>query len=480
MPLFPRIRYRRIARTAWRYLPWVLLVVVAASVMSEAMQPNPIPWIAPIGSAAFLGLLVLYGIYAVRHWSEGNRWTAILMLVGPPVVYAFAATVFTDSTDAIIQIAVVFLIGAVVAGIFCAIGAWILHYVQQRGGHRRYRDSFPSAAIAFIALIVLSGIALGSATPSHVDENLTTIIGSMPSFAPIAQGGEGSSPPVVTAAPARTVEQIPVTVRQTAVTGVQRRTPVTQPEVGADLTSGPVTRSLPFLVKGNRKAMSITLYGGVDRYLDNHKPTFWGDYGTYYRGFIAESAQAPTIESLAGSLRSQDSSNDDARAAISLVQTIPYDYSKLYSPSTDTRMPYQVLYDNTGVCGEKSLLLAALLNELGYGVALLKFGPENHMAVGIRCPAQYAYKGTGYAFIEAANPGIPTFADGNYDGVGRLASMPEVIPIAEGNAFSTIGEEAADANEFRSITAIGTTLDPYHYSRWQALVAKYGIQVRQT
>ena len=165
MPLFPRIRYRRIARTVWRYLPWVLLVVVAASVMSEAMQPNPIPWIAPIGSAAFLGLLVLYGIYAVRHWSEGNRWTAILMLVGPPVVYAFAATVFTDSTDAIIQIAVVFLIGAVVAGIFCATGAWILHYVQQRGGHRRYRDSFPSAAIAFIALIVLSGSPSGRPRP---------------------------------------------------------------------------------------------------------------------------------------------------------------------------------------------------------------------------------------------------------------------------------------------------------------------------
>lgn len=473
----PRIRYGRIGRTVWRYLPWMLLLVVA-TVIGEMMQPNPAPRITPFGSSAFLGLLILYGVYAVQHWSGGNRWTAILMLVGPPVLYAFAATLFTDATDAVVRLTALFLFGAVGAGVLCATATWVLRRVRQRSGRRHYRDSFPSGSIAFVALVVLSGIALGSPTPSYVDENLTTIVGSMPTFAPTAGGGESSQPPVVTAVTARTIAPITVTVIPDAATSIQRRTSAPEQEVGADLVSHPVTRNLPFVVRGNRKALSITLYGGVDRYLDSHQPAFWGDYGPYYRECIGESTQAPTIRSLAGSLGSQGTSNDDARAAISLVQNIPYDYSKLYSPSTDTRMPYQVLHDNVGVCGEKSLLMAALLKDLGYGVALLKFGPENHMAVGVRCPAQYAYRGTGYAFIEAANPEIPTFADGNYVGVGRLTSTPEVIPIAEGNAFTTIGEEAADANEFRSIMAMGKTLDPYHYSRWQALVAKYGIQVQ--
>jgi len=403
-----------------------------------------------------------------------------VMLVGPFVVYAFAATLFTDSTDIVTRLAILFLIGAIVAGIVCVIGTRVVQQVRQRADHRHYRDSFPSGSIAFVALVVLSGVALGSATPSYVDENFSTIIGSLPTFAPTEQGGVGYQPPVVTAVSVQTVAPISVTVRSTTATGIQRWTSATQQEAGADLASQPVTRSLPFTVKGNRKALSITLYGGVDRYLDIHPPTFWGDYGTYYREFVGESTQAPTIRSLAGSLHSQGGANDDARAAISLVQTIPYDYSKLYSISTSTRLPYQVLYDNTGVCGEKSLLLAALLKDLGYGVALFKFGPENHMAVGIRCPSQYAYRGTGYAFIESTAPGIPTYADGTYVGGVKLTSTPEVIPVAEGNAFSSIGEEAADANEFRSIQAMGKTLDTYHYSRWQALVAKYGIQVQQT
>jgi len=37
-----------------------------------------------------------------------------------------------------------------------------------------------------------------------------------------------------------------------------------------------------------------------------------------------------------------------------------------------------VLYEDKGVCGEKSLLLAYLLRELGYGVVLFEFKPENH------------------------------------------------------------------------------------------------------
>lgn len=78
--------------------------------------------------------------------------------------------------------------------------------------------------------------------------------------------------------------------------------------------------------------------------------------------------------------------DDQARIAISLVQNIPYDYSKLGTVSTNVRYPYEVLYENTGICEEKSLLLTYLLRELGYGIVLFEFKQENHMAVGIKSP----------------------------------------------------------------------------------------------
>ncbi len=111
------------------------------------------------------------------------------------------------------------------------------------------------------------------------------------------------------------------------------------------------------------------------------------------------------------------------------------------------------------------------------GVLLLDFGPEKHMAVGLAAPAQSGYRGTGYAFVETTQPTIITDAEETYVGAGRLASTPEVIVIAEGKAIGSLAQEAADLAEFRSIQAMGSVVDSYHYDRWQALVQKYGLIV---
>ena len=89
-----------------------------------------------------------------------------------------------------------------------------------------------------------------------------------------------------------------------------------------------------------------------------------------------------------------------------------------------------------GVVGSSTalLLLASLLRDLGFGVALFEFKSEQHMAVGIACPAGYDYAGTGYAFIESTETSIITDSNGTYAGIGRLSSTPVVIPIASGSA----------------------------------------------
>ena len=126
-------------------------------------------------------------------------------------------------------------------------------------------------------------------------------------------------------------------------------------------------------------------------------------------------------------------SNEQARITIRMVQGIPYDYDGLYG-IPEGRLPYEVLYDMEGVCGEKSLLLAFLLRELEYGVAIFEFEGEDHRAVGIRC--DNGNYGSNYCFIESTDyypiGQIPFEYVG---GVNIKNAIPEIIIISDGNKY---------------------------------------------
>jgi len=130
--------------------------------------------------------------------------------------------------------------------------------------------------------------------------------------------------------------------------------------------------------------------------------------------------------------------DDQARIAIRLVQSIPYDYASFTTNNVTGKYPYEVLYTNTGVCSEKAYLLVYLLRGLGYSTAVLEFKTENHDAVGIKCPSEYNYKNTGYCFVEATQLTAIGDSYGNYVGVGQLTSTPEVIVISDGYALNSI------------------------------------------
>jgi len=191
---------------------------------------------------------------------------------------------------------------------------------------------------------------------------------------------------------------------------------------------------------------------------------------------INEEDQREHLLNLVDRIKAETTNADvQARIAISLVQHIPYDYSGMFGTGS-MKYPYQVLYDEKGVCSEKTLLAAFLLKELGYGVALLEFPGERHMALGVKAPAQYTYKDTGYAFVEMTAPSIITDSEGDYMLVGKLASKPRVYPVSEGKALgSLVADEYHDAQEYRAILAKGFVLDLPDYQRWQALTGKYGI-----
>jgi hypothetical protein len=108
------------------------------------------------------------------------------------------------------------------------------------------------------------------------------------------------------------------------------------------------------------------------------------------------------------------------------VQSIPYKSQNLSSP----KYPIETYGDREGDCDDKSLLLAGLLAHEGYKVALLYFGPEQHMAVGVACPEK-GYRDTGYAFIETTRVSLVGTGPDSLAGDITIASDPLVIPIGD-------------------------------------------------
>jgi len=116
------------------------------------------------------------------------------------------------------------------------------------------------------------------------------------------------------------------------------------------------------------------------------------------------------------------------RDLIYLVRRIPYDETINYIVYS-VRYPYETLYDNTGMCADKSLLLGKILKRMGYGVALFLFDEKEHMTVGIQCN-----KGnfeTDYCFVESTGPGTI----GSVNLFDRY-DYPEVVPIYTGKVMN--------------------------------------------
>jgi len=149
-----------------------------------------------------------------------------------------------------------------------------------------------------------------------------------------------------------------------------------------------------------------------------------------------------------------------AKIAVSLVQNIFYNESKFVSvPGFNfkvrlSRYPYQVLEEAQGSCEGKSELLAFLLKEMGFGVTLFYYPEENHEAVGIKCPFEESYLGTGYCFIETTMPSPISFSGGKYLGAGgqnKLKSKPELVLISDGISLSENLEDYGDSRSLEKL-----------------------------
>jgi hypothetical protein len=235
-------------------------------------------------------------------------------------------------------------------------------------------------------------------------------------------------------------------------------------------------------------SITIPVYPDVKVILSNESPAPQEEISQYYLEFLKNTMQRKYLNELLEKIQFHaKNQNDLVRISISLVQRIPYDSEKVaydlkYNPYTKIRYPYEVIFDNKGICCEKSLLLAFLLKELGFGVALFIYRDENHMALGIRSPKEFSYYGCGYAFVETTAPSIVTDSQCKYLestklGIfwNKLKSYPVVVPLCEGNPFSGVYTEFFDAKEWNELNEKYRYEDGYYFNRRLKLIRKYGF-----
>ncbi|MBI3926988.1 MAG: hypothetical protein HY319_15740 [Armatimonadetes bacterium] len=114
---------------------------------------------------------------------------------------------------------------------------------------------------------------------------------------------------------------------------------------------------------------------------------------------------------------------------IAFVQSLPYTSDTATAKMDEyPRYPVETLADNGGDCEDSSILLAALLKTMGYGVVLLQ--SDDHMAVGVqlRKPEPGMTLVRGYAYLETTGKG---FEVGEYPKeLSYPAQTFEVVPLA--------------------------------------------------
>jgi hypothetical protein len=188
-----------------------------------------------------------------------------------------------------------------------------------------------------------------------------------------------------------------------------------------DSSSNTITRSYPYIINGQEGSITLTLNDKWKDYFscrsDEIGPARVENYILISKQKILmkETEKYSALNPLVDAIKSKSTDPDvQARIAVNLVQHIPAN-CKLeqevqalnYSENIHFPSPYEVLYQNTGICDDKSVLLASLLHQLGYNSAYIAFDFQHHAMAGIGTNGNDQYKNkfgnSGFSLIETTN-----------------------------------------------------------------------------
>jgi hypothetical protein len=173
---------------------------------------------------------------------------------------------------------------------------------------------------------------------------------------------------------------------------------------------------------GENLVLTETLYGSLYDYYRTDPAKKSAYLHNREKDFVFSYEEDNTILGLTNKIKGLGSSkgltNDQTLdLAACFMQGIPYDDAKaarilgddFTSQPIDSvipRYPYETLYDNLGICTDKTYLGAAVFGGLGYETAIMTFNDEKHMSLGIAVPAGYGSYGTRYGIMELTGSGF--------------------------------------------------------------------------
>jgi hypothetical protein len=222
-----------------------------------------------------------------------------------------------------------------------------------------------------------------------------------------------------------------------------------------NLSQPPILSTISYPYEKNVVTLSISINGSVYEgakkaeksvtIIGNVSENVW--VTDSYQAMVNDPAQEEIYRNIIVQFRkikAEKDLNDDQYLELMAVyvQSLKYETQE----ENPAKFPVETVVDRAGDCDDKSLLLAGLLSRENYSVALLSFGPEKHMAVGVGS-GDYRYRNTNYTFLETTNVsfvGVPTEKLGT--GIS-LQSFPIIIPIGSGSRTYTRGTETAYIQE---------------------------------
>lgn len=250
--------------------------------------------------------------------------------------------------------------------------------------------------------------------------------------------------------------------------GCPENTSINGKDCSSEFKTFPREISLYYVLDKERKNLSFTVYKGVYDYLSKNisRIQTYSEENKFKQGdinlyVINNKFQKSFLLPLVSQIQNLTSDKtDQARIAISLVQNIPYKETDKKTnftlgtwniSSTYLRYPYEVLYENQGICEEKSNLLVFLLKEMGYETSIIYYPQERHKSVGIKCPLEHSLNNTGYCFIETTGPSILSSEEIPYSTIGNLNSEFKIFNMSSGISLPEKIKEYKDADKFDKI-----------------------------
>ena len=255
----------------------------------------------------------------------------------------------------------------------------------------------------------------------------------------------------------------------------QSPTPQTTALSDADYRQSPKTTTFSYFMDGNQKTLTFTTFGGLSDFFSGKSHSYHYDPEN---GVIVELLEnevqneymRPFIEMIR---KRSITSDDQAKIAISLVQRIPYNGNRYSRTATDWYYPYETVHNNKGSAADKSVLLAYILNELGFETVLFEF--PSHMAVGVKTSSRYSFYDTGYAYIETTRPTIITYEPDTSYGGFSLSQNPRIINLSGGRRALDVSAEYGDAMRMKQLEEMGGNLNQSYRAELSKISDKYDL-----